>query len=188
MIKQEIPSQYFFYIINHFGLKELPPNYPYLLADELIERNRRLRIFNGAQLLVPSKKSIHLYPIEGKDTSGILNFDLLTEEGIFPPTTIYVDLRTDDGLKLDISSPPYQIYEVKESNGICRINPNQIYFPAFPDRRSNVKPNTEEFKRRVDTLLSPLVQEIIWPEEEISSFIEWYSLLRRNLKKLIIFI
>lgn len=79
-----------------------------------------------------------------------------------------LDLTIDDEHKLGLKPPP-----IRESGFLIRVNPNQLYFSVFPDRRGI--PNTERFKRIIDVLSNFLNLSIIYNQEELERFLEWYN-------------
>jgi len=120
-------------------------------------------------------KDSWLFPFEVRLLPGkysLLNFDVL-RVGNWPKDkdSVLVDLTPDDYYKLGLKNPR----ELVDNNGlIIRLNPNQLYFPVFPDRRGDF--NLEEFKRTLFGFLSYLGISQYPTEEEIVNYLKWYNL------------
>jgi GTP cyclohydrolase II len=124
-----------------------------------------------------------LYPIEIKTSPrspySLINFDLVYFGDPNNGLNIEVaelDLTPDDEFKLGLKPPP-----IRNSGALIRINPNQLYFPVFPDRRK--KPNRKEFLRTVEALGSFLGFVITYQEEQIEQYLYWYHLITDRMVK-----
>jgi len=114
-----------------------------------------------------------LSPFEIKSRPGrysLLNVDVIQINDDRFSESILVDLTPDDVYRLGLKDPK----ELFNYGLIIRINPNQLYFPVFPDRRGYF--NLEQFKRVFFGFLNYLGIEQYSTDEEIRNYLQWYNL------------
>jgi GTP cyclohydrolase II len=101
---------------------------------------------------------------------SLLNFDVI-EISDFPEGYVDLDLTPDDYYKLSLKDPK-ELFDNKRM--VIRVNPNQLYFPVFPDRRGDF--NLEEFKKRLFGFLNYLGVDQYPADEEMVNYLNWYNL------------
>jgi GTP cyclohydrolase II len=114
-----------------------------------------------------------LYSFEVKSKPGsysLLNFDVI-EIRDFQEGSIDLDLTPDDYYKLCLKNPK-ELFDNKRM--VIRLNPNQLYFPVFPDRRGDF--NLEGFKKRLFGFLNYLGVDQYPTDEEMVNYLNWYNL------------
>lgn len=124
-----------------------------------------------------------MHPIEIKTSPfspySLINFDFVyfgDPNNSSDRSVAELDLTPDDKFKLGLKPPP-----IRNSGALIRINPNQLYFPVFPDRRK--KPDKEEFLRTIKVLGSFLGYDITYQEEQIEQYLDWYHLITDRMAK-----
>lgn len=98
----------------------------------------------------------------------MVNFDFV-KFGNPNNTGVKLDFVPDDEYKLGLEPAP-----IIKNSFLIRVNPNQLYFPIFPDRRGTA--NMEEFKKIIDALSRFLNLEIDYKKNDLERYLYYYNL------------